>query len=391
MTKSIQLKDISLAWLAAASKDNKEPMWLTELRQLAFANYTALPFPGPKDDKWKRADLPALKFDAIEWSGSQSPAQKDWLTLSDAIRQRSDLLEDAWRKAVEGARRDKFLSLILAVSQNAAFLIVPKGQKISVTLNTQNQFQINFLFIEEDAEVTVWEHQEGSPSKSGFVGSCGLFYVGDNAQANFYTFQNWNPDTVHFHYQNLYQFTRSRLNSVAVQVGGRISHHETNIYLSGSGAENKVLGVLFGDKKQNFENFVTQNHTAKQTTSDIQYRMALDGASKSFFSGTVYISKDAQKSDAFQSAKALLLSKDARADAIPNLEILADDVRCSHGAAVGSVDEDQKYYLQTRGIRPLDAEKLVIQGFIEPVIEAVPSPEMQEKIHAFIEEKLKRS
>lgn len=391
MPKLIQLKDISAAWLLQASKDHKEPKWLSDLRQKALTQYLELPFPSKNDAKWKRTELPTLNWDSIEFSGNGGAPQSEWMNLDQAIESRPDLLEDAWRKAIENAKDEKFLSLVLAISQSVSFLIVPKGKKMTVTLKNPNQFHINFLFVEEDAEATIWEEFSGSSNKSGFVGSASLFYVGDSAQADFYTLQNWDPQTVHFHFQHLHQFTRSRLNAVAIQVGGRIAHTESNIFLKGTGAENKVLGVLFGDKTQNFENWVTQNHTAKQTTSDIQYRAALAGASKSFFSGTVYIAKEAQKSDAFQSAKSLLLSKDARADAIPNLEILADDVRCSHGAAVGPVDEDQKYYLQTRGIRPEDAEKLVIEGFIEPVIAAVPSTEMQEKIRTFVEEKVRQS
>ncbi len=98
--------------------------------------------------------------------------------------------------------------------------------------------------------------------------------------------------------------------------------------------------------------------------------------------------KIAQKSDAFQSCKSLLLSRDAKADAIPNLEILADDVKCSHGAAVGPVDEEQKFYLETRGVPPMEAEKIIVQGFFEPVISELPSEKEQEQLRSFIESKL---
>jgi Fe-S cluster assembly protein SufD len=104
----------------------------------------------------------------------------------------------------------------------------------------------------------------------------------------------------------------------------------------------------------------------------------------------VSIEKQAQQSDAYQAAKYLLLSKDARADAIPNLEILADDVKCSHGAAVGPVDEDQKYYMQTRGIPPLQAEDIIVEGFFEPVLAELPSEAVQERLRTFVEEKLHR-
>ena len=152
---------------------------------------------------------------------------------------------------------------------------------------------------------------------------------------------------IYFHFQDITQHANSVLDTVATEMGSRIAHNEANIKLNGEGAENKVFGVLFGGKNQNIENWIVQNHLAQTTTSNIQYRGVLEENAKSFFSGLISIVKEAQHSDAYQSSKSLLLSKNARADAVPNLEILANDVKCSHGAAVGPIDEDQKFYFQT--------------------------------------------
>jgi Fe-S cluster assembly protein SufD len=220
------------------------------------------------------------------------------------------------------------------------------------------------------------------------VSSYTLLALKENAKAAFYNLQHWDSRTWHFQFLDVRQAAFSKFNAVTVAVGGRVFRSETNMHLHGQGAENKMLGVLFGEADQNFENWITQNHSAIKTVSDIQYRGALKGSAHSFFSGLVSITKEAQQSNAYQSAKTLLLSREARADAIPNLEILADDVQCSHGAAVGPVDEDQKFYLQSRGIEPRQAEEIIIEGFLEPVIAEVPSPIVQEQLRNFIEEKI---
>jgi len=196
---------------------------------------------------------------------------------------------------------------------------------------------------------------------AGYTGT----YLGANAHAAIYSIEQWDINTVHLKFDEVTQKADSKLNTIAVAMGGRIFRNQTTINLAGRGAENKVLGLLFGSTNQSFENWIIQNHTAPNTTSDIQYRGALDGSAKFFLSGLISIKKQAQRSDAYQSVKNLLLSSSAKAEAIPNLEILADDVKCSHGAAVGPVDEEQKFYLQTRGIPPKKAEEMIIQGFFD--------------------------
>lgn len=385
LTTSITWKDISTSWLTSASKARKEPSWLLTLRLEAFKQYEALPWPAKNDERWKRSDLNSMKWDEQELSFNEAPPQKGWLTLAAGLKENPTLVQNAWEAAVKTAQNNKFLSFIVATASEGSCLFVPKGKTVNVPLKPQGPLYLNFIFSDEDSHVYLWEELAGG---TAFVGSYTGIHLNPNAEVNIYRLQHWNDKTVHLNFEEIRQAERSKINSVAVAVGAQIAHHESTIYLEGTGAENKVLGVLFGDKKQNFVNRITQNHLSPKTTSDIQYRGALKGSSKSFFSGMVYIAKEAQQSDAYQSAKSLLLSEDARADAIPNLEILADDVKCSHGAAVGPVDEDQKYYLQTRGVRPADAEEIIIQGFFEPVIAAVPSTEVQEKLRTFIEEKI---
>ncbi len=403
LTQLPVLKDISVDWIKDFSKTRNEPSWLLPLRLKAFEQYNALPWPTLRDEKWKRAELNLLSFEKIQFSPTkETPLEKDWLSLEEAVKKNPEPIQKAWSLAIERAKDNKFFLLTLALGNGGSCLFVGKNQNpapyhyaTSKGERGTAQFPLNFISVDESSHVQIWENlkEADKTDQNGdisFIGSFTSFHLEANANASIYSVQQWDGQTVHFQFQDITQERDSRINAIAVQLGGRVFRNETTIRLQGQGAENKVLGVLFGDEKQNFENWIVQNHTAKKTISDIQYRGALKGTSQSFFSGMVLITKEAQQSDAFQSNKSLLLSKDARADAIPNLEILADDVKCAHGAAVGSVDEDQKYYLQTRGIPPEKAEEMIIQGFFEPVIDELPSEEAQDKLRVFVEEKLRR-
>ncbi len=443
------LKSLSESSIATLSSDRREPAWALELRQAAFKNFSALPWPTGKEEHWKRIPLAdiglgeltpgassSLTLESMENLGSRlraftrdteeagvMPARRfvelargqvssmpeafrergvEWMTLEEAMTTQADRLRAAWSAAVERAKTDKFRSLTLALANGGSCLFIPRGQVLKAPLHLYvaaggeaqtAQFPLNFYFLEEACEAQIWEEltgREDGEAQPLFVSSLSIIEMKENAKASFFSLQNWDEATSHFQFQDVSQKSFSRFNAVAVCLGARMFRNESIINLEGQGAENKVLGILFGEKSQVFENWITQNHVAPKTTSDIQYRGALKGSARSFFSGLVYIKKEAQQSDAFQSAKTLLLSREARADAIPNLEILADDVKCSHGAAVGSIDEDQKFYLQTRGIDPANAEKAIIEGFFEPVIAEVPSESVQERLRQFVEEKMKR-
>lgn len=410
--KPVSLAGINSTILTTLSHEWREPSWVLDLRLQALQNYEALPIPTDKDPKWSRTGLEKLKWKDLQLgagfstgSSAEIPAELRehgavWYSLEEAMKTVAERLKSAWSAAIERAKENKYLSLTLALANGGGCFVIPKGLIVKAPLHLPlnwaelpgAKFPLNFVFVEEAGEVNIWEELEnaaGMDSES-FISSYTLVDLKESAKASFCYLQQWNEQTWHFQFQEVTQGAFSKFNAVAVSMGGKVFHNEAVLHLQGQGAENKVLGVNFGGGTQNFENWITQRHTAIKTTSDIQYRGALKGSAHSFFSGLVSITKEAQQSDAFQSAKSLLLSSEARADAIPNLEILADDVKCSHGAAVGPVDEDQKYYLQTRGISPGQAEEIIIQGFFEPVLVEVPSPQVQEKLRTFIEEKLKK-
>jgi Fe-S cluster assembly protein SufD len=399
--------EIAPSTLDAFLSATNDPVWLLALRRQAFENFQRLPWPALKDEKWKRTGL-----DHMPWSSFVLPtgydaaaknaaipaaaARATWIPLNDAVASQSEFLKAKWTAAVERAHQDKFLSLTLAFANAGGILRVPRGFTAvdPIVLSTRGEsnavLPLVFVVVEAGASVSLWDDTSArTNSGDRFVLNHTSFQLDQDAQVSLYSLESADLNTRHFQFQDVEQNASSRFSGVAVSVGSRVFHNETTLRLQGKGAENKILGVLFGDGEQVFENWITQLHIAPSTTSDIQYRGALKGSARSFFSGMVAIAKEAQRSDAFQSSKSLLLSTDARADAIPNLEILADDVKCSHGAAVGPVDEEQKFYLQTRGIPLGEAEEMIVQGFFEPVIAAIGSVQEQDRLRTFIEEKLR--
>jgi Fe-S cluster assembly protein SufD len=169
---------------------------------------------------------------------------------------------------------------------------------------------------------------------------------------------------------------------IHVGLGGALTKANIETALQGTGARAELLGIFFGSGKQHLDFHTLQNHQAERTTSDLLYKTALKDQAESIYTGLIRIEKQAQKSDAYQANRNLLLSRGAKADSVPMLEILADDVRCTHGVAVGPVDPDQAFYLMSRGLSPAEAERLIVQGFFEQVLRRIPSPELREQLDA---------
>jgi Fe-S cluster assembly protein SufD len=162
------------------------------------------------------------------------------------------------------------------------------------------------------------------------------------------------------------------------------------LHLEGEGAEGKFSGCYFGNESQHFDFHTFQNHVVGNTTSDLLFKGALRGRARTIYQGLIRVHKNAQRSDAYQANRNLILSDKARADSIPSLEIEANDVRCTHGATVGQVDDEQLFYLMARGLAKPDAERLIISGFFEPVLERIPSPTLRALVTEAMDQKAGR-
>jgi len=171
-------------------------------------------------------------------------------------------------------------------------------------------------------------------------------------------------------------------------VGSHLTKNFSEIDLDGEGSTGKMSGFYFTDGEQHLDHDTQQNHNAPHTTSDLLFKGALKEKSRSVWQGMIYVAPGAQKTDGYQANRNLVLSKSARADSIPGLEILADDVRCTHGATVGQMEEEDIFYLMSRGLPRREAEKLVVDGFFDPILQRIPFEGVRQRLKKAIEAKM---
>jgi Fe-S cluster assembly protein SufD len=171
-------------------------------------------------------------------------------------------------------------------------------------------------------------------------------------------------------------------------MGSRLTKNFSDVDLVGSGATGRMSGFYFTDGNQHLDHDTQQNHLAPNTTSDLLFKGALLGESRSVWQGMIYVAPGAMKTDGYQANRNLVLSRKAHADSIPGLEILADDVRCTHGATVGKIDGEQVFYLLSRGIPQKEAERLIVEGFFDPIMQRIPFEGVRNRFQQAIHSKM---
>jgi Fe-S cluster assembly protein SufD len=238
------------------------------------------------------------------------------------------------------------------------------------------------------AEATVIEEyfSPGEPGVGVHVGATEVT-VGSGASLHLATFQRWGGNVYHFGTERVRVARDARFHWTFAALGGKLTKMDLEMHLDGEGSEAKFSGCYFGNETQHFDFHTFQNHAVGHSTSDLLFKGALRDRARMVYQGLIKVHKDAQRSDAYQANRNLLLSEKARADSIPSLEIEANDVRCTHGATVGQVDEEQIFYLRSRGLPRREAERMLIGGFFEPVLERVPAESLRAAVTAAVERK----
>ncbi len=276
----------------------------------------------------------------------------------------------------------KFASLAAAFSNQGVFLYVPKNVVIDQPLHSLlwgpgkdlAYFSHLLVWLEEGASVT-YMHEAASPNELfGQSLHAGIveIYVGPGANLRFVELQSWGDHVWNFSHERARVDRDGNLDWIFGAVGSHLTKNFSDLDLVGEGASGRLSGFYFTNGKQHLDHDTQQNHIAPHTTSDLLFKGALKMQSRSVWQGMIYVAPGAQKTDGYQANRNLVLSPKARADSIPGLEILADDVRCTHGATVGKIDPDQVFYLRTRGIPYPDAERLIVEGFFDPIMQRIP-------------------
>jgi Fe-S cluster assembly protein SufD len=246
------------------------------------------------------------------------------------------------------------------------------------------------VVLEEGAEATLVQ-EAAAPGRGGrpglHVGAVELF-VGPSARLRFVNIQNWDAPTWHLSRERALVDRDGALQWTVGGLGSRLAKVNQEVALVGRGAQAQVNGVMFTTGRQNLTYLTRQDHAAPHTTSDLLYKGGLKDQSRVVWKGMIRVEKDAQRTDAYQKDDNLILSDAARADSIPGLEIEANDVRCTHGATAGRVDEDMVFYLRSRGIRREEAVRLIVEGFFANVYDRITLEPVRETLRQAVAAKL---
>jgi Fe-S cluster assembly protein SufD len=292
----------------------------------------------------------------------------------------------------------KFSALAGAFAQNGVVLYVPKGVIVDEPLHSvlwgpgANLAHVSHILVlvDEGASVT-YVHESASPddmaSNSMHAGIVEI-QVMQAASMKFVELQSWGRHVWNFSHERARVERDGNLDWIFGAIGSRLTKNFTELDLAGEGSQGRMSGFYFTDGNQHLDHDTQQNHLAPHTTSDLLFKGALKGKSRSVWQGMIYVAKDAQKTDGYQANRNLVLSDGARADSIPGLEILADDVRCTHGATVGKLEAEPLFYLKSRGIPQAEAEKIVVEGFFDPIFQRIPFEGVRERFQQYIADKM---
>ncbi len=425
------------SWLQSRA----EPELLASRRREAWADWLAEPMPTRRMEEWRYTDISGLDPEAYapaSSTGSRARSKDDLpgpvREVLDSDRKRSAVFIQH-NGAVEHVRVDpeltergvvyasideiavshpeilerflfrsdvapcerKLWALHSAMLSGGYVLYVPKNVALPHPVHALRYvdeagglFSSHSLIIAESgAEITCIDEYLSPDLDEESLSLNGVEIFGDeNAIVRYLALQHYGRGVKHFSMQHANTGRESTLNVFNVTLGADLARCDVSGHLLGPGSESEMLALWFGDREQHFDHHTLQNHAAPHARSDLLFKGALAGQAHSVFRGLIRVAEGAQLTDAYQTNRNLLLSQEAEAVALPNLEIEADDVRCSHGATVGQVDETQLFYLMSRGLSRPEAEQLLVLGFFDEVLSRVPLEGTRERIREAIERKI---
>ena len=318
-------------------------------------------------------------------------------TISHLRKTNPDLLSTIIGKIVK-PEENIFSSMVHTFGQDGVVLYVPANTKVDLPLHSvvwnslENAAYLSHIIVvlEANSEVT-YIHESASPegnTQPAFHAGVVEIHVGDNAKLQFVELQSFGKNVWNFTNERARVEANGTIEWTFGAIGSHLTKNFTDLDLAGDGAVGKMSGFYFTNGKQHLDHDTQQNHLAPNTTSDLLFKGALLENSRSVWQGMIYVAPGAQKSDGYQANRNLILKKSAHADSLPGLEILADDVRCTHGATVGKIDPEEIFYLLSRGIPKKEAERLVVEGFFDPIMQRIPFEGVRNRFEQYIHDKM---
>jgi Fe-S cluster assembly protein SufD len=418
--------------------DDKLPSWFGDQQRVAWTQFQSLPMPARTDQAWRFSTVGILDLSPYataprlsegdsreilerssgldDISGRLVFADDQFLerdVLPENLREAGVIFQPLERAIIEHEdlfRRHfmsqpatlgsaKFAALHEAFVHSGTFLYVPRGVEIALPLETFHWLHSNntaifphTLVVAEDlAKVTLLEYFRSTDRDlAGFACGVNDLIVGAGAKVTYICAQDWSDRTLSIQINATTVARDATALNLHLALGGKYSRLESLSRLTGEGAHSDMLSVSIGDEAQEFDARTLQDHASPRTYSDLLFKNALSGRARNTFGGLIRVEPHAHFTDAYQKVRNLLLSDDAEANSMPGLEIMADNVKCSHGATSGQVDEDEMFYLLARGIPAPVARELLVAGFLNEVLERLPDRILVARLEELIAEKFAR-
>jgi Fe-S cluster assembly protein SufD len=412
---------------------------VSQLRKQALERFGSLPVPSQETEEWRYTDLSSFELDftphvqgstalhldevpshllaaagdvdaraglLVQHNSTTTIAHLDpairagvhFESIDAAVADHPELVEPYLHTLVP-FDRTKFTALHAAFRTGGTFVYVPRDTAIELPIQALTYldadgaaiFPHTLLIVDAGSEVTFIDRYVSPDLHRGFSNAITEIYVGDGANVRYASIQEWGSGLTHLGIQRATVGRDATLRTLNIGFGASLARAEAETILAEPGGFSEMLGVFFADEEQHFDHRSIQDHVAPNCTSDLLFKGALRDHSRAVYSGWVHVRPDAQKTNAMQTSRNIVLSEHAKADAIPNLEIEANDVRCGHAASVGPVDEDAIFYLTSRGIPRAEAERLIVSGFFQEVLDRVKIDEVREGAERAIQDELDRA
>ena len=412
------------------------PAWLVEAKQAAWARHRSLPMPTRGDEAWRFSNVKARTLD--DWTLPAAEAQPElagllerlsalphaagravfvddhlvawtppspelaargvvFAPLADALAQDTGVLRDRLLQEPEiGLGSAKFEALNFALARNGIVLLVPADVEIehpflvsyvSLQPGTATFPRTVFVAGANSQSELVERFVSADESSPAFVCSQATVVAEAGSRTRHVLIQEENTATVSCHLQNSSADRDAELKTFVFQLGAAVTRYENHAHLNGPGANLEMSALALAAGNQEFDARTFQSHHAPHTRSDLLFKHVLLDEARTIFAGLIRVDEDAQRTDAYQSNRNLLLDPRAETNSLPGLEILANDVRCTHGSTTGQLDPEQLFYLKARGLRPAVAQRLLTLGFLEEIVARLDDEELTELLHAAVETK----
>ena len=440
MPSATQEKNLKSSGILSGPVESGDlPDWFHEQQHAAWQKFESIPRPTRKDQPWRFSNVDLLDLKPFnipgplseddrknvlkysvgldQFSGrmifannqlvERSVVSEDlkkrgviFQPLERAMVERADLFQKYFMSTQATLGSEKYAALHRAMVSNGTFLFVPRGVEIEQPIeifhwlrhDNMAIFPHLLLVTDELAKVTVIEHfRSCDRNAAGFACGVNDLIAGPGAKVTYVCAQQWSSKVIGLQMNSTTVDHDASALSLNLNLGARYARFEGLSRLVGEGARSDMLAVSVATNEQEFDSRTLQDHISPHTASDLLYKNALDNQARCTFGGLIRVEPHAHFTDAYQKVRNLLLSDDAEANSMPGLEILADNVRCTHGATSGQINEDEMFYLRSRGIPVPVAQRLIVGGFLNEVIQRLDQPTIADHLNQLIDRKFSQA